>query len=499
MNKIVVSSIKMKELDQLTCDILKISPFQLMEKAGNKLFQYLKTKTNKKDKIVIVSGIGNNGGDALVLAKHLYSNGFNINVFIVGDLTKQSNENKLAHKALVDLKIDIQSISKASNLNIIKDSLFKTDFIIDGIFGIGLEREVKGIFKDVIEMINQSKKHTFSIDIPSGINSDNGLVEGIAVKASETLIIEHHKQGNLLEDALDYQGTSTLIKIGIVDDLESPSFLLEDSNIMNIKKRNHNSHKYHYGSILSIAGSKGLMGAGILSAFSSLKAGGGLSYLLYNDIDKAYIKNPFPEIMIDTYFNVSDIKNALNKKTSIVFGPGLGRSRDINYEILETLLNTNIPLVIDADGLYYFKKFLNKEHLNKNITVTPHHGELSMLLDIDVNDIKKDPLKYTKLITNKYNLNIILKGPCTIISTKEQTYYSTLGNPGMATAGSGDVLSGILGSFIGRDYPIIESLKLSVYIHSLASLYSSKEIGIESMTASDIMSNISKVIKELMN
>jgi len=496
MKKAVVTSLRMKELDQKTCDIKNISPYNLMKIAGLEIYQYLKSKIKKHNKITIISGIGNNGGDSLVLAKHLFNNGYKIDVFIVGDLKNQSIENKEAYLNLIELGLNIKSLVDNTNLDIFNKGLSSTDIIIDGIFGIGLVRVVKGIFKEVINLINNSKKHIYSIDIPSGINSDNGLISGIAVKANETLIIEHYKVGNLLEDALDYHGISTLLKIGIVEDEETISYLLEKSNIIKIKQRLHNSHKYNYGAILTIAGSKGLMGAGILTAYSSLRAGGGLAYLMYNDLDKEYITSPYPEIMIDTYLNIQDIKTALNKKTSIIFGPGLGRNRDINYEILKVILNSNIPTIIDADGIYYLKRFLSKDYKNKNITITPHHGELSMLLDIETNIIKKDPLKYIKDITNKYDINIILKGPCSIIATKEEIYYSTLGNPGMASAGSGDVLSGIIGSFISRDYSLIESLKLSVYIHSLASKYAFLEKGIESMTASDIMSNIPKVIKE---
>ncbi len=497
----IVSAKEMRYMDEFTCTQLQICSIELMERAGS--FIYLSIIEDiglekETDKITIVSGVGNNGGDGLVVGLHLLENYFNVQFVIVGSLDNQSEESKEMLKRVLNLKGNVFFINDHKDIPKLSIIFRKTSFLIDALFGIGLTRDVEGIYLDVIKLINKSNAHVCSIDIPSGIKTNNGVVAGAAVVADYTLIVQNYKIGNLLNDAMDYHGESILLDIGILSVVSSTRrFLLQEVEYINtLPKRLNNTHKYHYGNILTIGGSNGTMGAPVLASYAALKSGAGLSSIAYNNKYLQNVMNIYPEVMSKTYKKVDELLEYTFKKNVIIFGPGLGRNDDINYEILQELLHLDVPLVIDADGVYYLKSLLGEITKGKNIIITPHYGELAMLLDIDSLEVKEDPLKYVKQLIDKYELTVVLKGPCTVIGNKNAMYFSNLGNPGMATAGSGDVLSGIIASMIGKGHKIFEACKIAVLIHSLAGEYGKNAVGEESLIATDIIRFIPTVLKE---
>ena len=201
--------------------------------------------------------------------------------------------------------------------------------------------------------------------------------------------------------------------------------------------------------------------------------------------------------MVNTYIGIEDIPSQIRKKSTIIFGPGLGKEDDINLDILSYLLSTDIPLVIDADGIYYLKKLLKEYSERKNIIITPHNQEMATFLGLPVEDIKKEPVLFAKNIAHTYNLTVVLKGSCTIITNNDETYFSIHGNPGMATAGTGDVLAGIIGSLLGRGFTPMEASKIGVLIHSKAGEIASLKYGEEAVTATDLIYNIFKVLQDV--
>lgn len=492
----------MRFMDEFTCTQLGMSSLELMKQAGGIIYLAITEDIGldkEKDNILVVAGVGNNGGDALDVGVHLVENGYIVKVVMLGNLTAQSEESKHMLKEVLNKKIEVLFIEDISKLKELSKLLRKSTLLIDGIFGVGLKRDVEGIHYEVIKTINKSNVDVASIDIPSGINADNGLVSKIAIKADYTLIIQNYKIGNLLNDAEDYHGAKILLDIGILKVVcKSRRFLLEKEDYLNtIPHRLHNTHKYHYGNVLTIGGSKGMMGAPLLAAYAALRSGSGLSSIAYKEKYRKGIMNIYPEVMTRTYSKLDELLEFTKKKNIIVFGPGLGKVDKDNLEILRSLLLLDIPMVIDADGLYYLNILFKEFKSLKNVVVTPHYGEMATLLNVETTDIKKDPLKYIKELTEDYNLSVILKGPTTIIADKESIYFSNYGIPGMATAGSGDVLSGIIGSFIGKGMKIIEAAKLAVLVHSLAGVYAEEVYGEESIIATDIIKLISHVIREL--
>ncbi|HEY8364541.1 MAG TPA: NAD(P)H-hydrate dehydratase, partial [Haloplasmataceae bacterium] len=416
---------------------------------------------------------------------------------IIGNLNNQSDEAKTVFQRLKKITDKIINLTDDSQLNIIENIIMKSSIIIDGIFGIGLTRDVTGLYYECMKLINNSKAYIFSIDIPSGINGNNGKVSSIAIKANFTAIIQNLKLGNLLNDAKDYQGDTEILDIGIIQEIVNSKYLLTIDNLPLLPKRKHNSHKYHYGNLLTVGGSIGYFGAPLMCAYAALKCGGGLSTIGIKKEYYPFIKQIYPEIMIRPYDNQEDFINMLNKKDVVAFGPGLGRNNEENIDLLKLLIEKEIPLVIDADGLFYLKKLLPSLNQANNIVISPHVGEMALLLDTDVSYINNNPLEAVRMITDNYGINVVLKGTCSIIANNEEIYFSNYGNPGMATAGSGDVLTGIIMSLIGQGLDNFSACKLGVYIHTLAGDLAYKNLSY-SLIASDIINHIPIVFKELL-
>ena len=498
----IVNVNEMRFMDEFTCTQLQMSSLDLMKQAGAVVYLCIIEDIGidkTTDQILIVAGVGNNGGDALEVGIHLINNGYNIKVVLLGNLTSQSEESKEILKRILNHKVDVLFIEDETKLPKLSILFRKSTLLIDGIFGVGLTRDVEGIYYSVINLINKSTVDVCSIDIPSGINADNGLLSKIAIKADYTLIIQNYKIGNLLNDAQDYHGTKILLDIGVLKVVcKSRRFLLEKEDYLNtLPERLSNTHKYHYGNLLTVGGSKGMMGAPLLAACAALRSGSGLSSIAYKEKYSQSIINIYPEVMTSTYESIDDLLEFAKKKNVIIFGPGLGRKDNNNLDILRSLLLLDAPMVIDADGLYYLKQLLKEFKSLKNVVVTPHYGEMAMLLETDTSDIQKDPLKYLNTLTENYELTVVLKGSTTIIANKEGMLFSDYGNPGMATAGSGDVLSGIIGSMIGKGMKIIEACNIAVLLHSIAGEYAKELLGEESIMATDIVKYIPIAIKEL--
>lgn len=495
----IVNVQEMRQLDRLTIQEKELTPFLLMNQAGTAIFKHIKNANffDKQGTVLIVCGTGNNGGDALIIAEKLYSDGVLIKVLMVGLETSQSIESLQALDQIITKDIVIHRVVTKDDLIQAEEMIEEASFIIDGIFGVGLSRPIEGVFLDVIELINQSYAQTISIDIPSGINADNGLVMNKAVHADHTIVIQNYKQGNLLNDALDYSGELHLIDVGILQTIfPEEQLLLSTSYVQNkIPKRLHNSYKYHFGNVLTIGGSKGMMGAPLLAAYAALRTGSGLSHLLYHESYLPHATNIYPDIMMNTYFGIEEIPQIIQKKSAVIFGPGLGKQDAINLDVLRYLLGTDTPLVIDADGIYYLKQLLKDYSDRPNIIITPHYKEMAEFLGIPIQDVVVEPILYARNIAHKYNLTVVLKGTCTIITDNQSTYFSIHGNPGLATAGTGDVLAGIIGSLVGRGFSTIEAAKIGVLIHSLAAEIANETYGEESMIASDLIKAIPQVMQ----
>ncbi len=477
----VVSPKTMYSLDAKTIKNQNITTEALLIRAGKALTKTL-LKTlhfdSESTHILCLIGPGMNGGDALVMADELHQAGHTISLFLASK--------KVVKEAQPILQKLDQSIQVIQDIAILKASLDNVQYVIDGLFGIGLNKIITSPYDNVIEIINNANKYVISIDIPSGINGESGLKMNQAIRADLTLIIGHYKTGNVLQDAKDYHGKKALVDIGLEPLENHHQYLVHEGYFRHIHiERKHHSHKYDYGALLTIGGSHGMMGAPYLTALSALRMGAGLSVTLYHHEDYHARFQLHPEIMAFRYHNIHDLSEHLIKKNAVVFGPGLGRNQPENAQILGFLLETSRPLVIDADGLFYFKKYINQT-VTQPVILTPHMGEMARLFDVSVDTIQAQPLAYISKLTEKGYI-VLLKGPTSILADNNQVLLSSFGTPVLATPGSGDVLSGMIGALLARKITPIEAVNFALYIHSQAGLTAGIKEGVESVLASDLI------------
>lgn len=462
---------EVRRLEKETCKQKQISEKDLMYQAGYVLTKDFlsRVRPNVHEQILVVANTGNNGGDALVVYQELHGLGYKIVLAVVGDINRKSAAFSESYDRIPE-KDEIISIEEI-------DSALKTSkYLIDGIFGIGLSRDVSEEFSVLIEKINQAKLVRYSIDLPSGINPDNGLVMKAAVKANFTGVVGNYKLGNFLNDALDYVGEMKLLDIGLLAGY-SDIYFMDFNEIDIIRKRVHNSYKYIYGNI-AFVGSAKMPGAISLSAISALKSGAGLVSVLTDSESTKF----YPEVIYERLVD----KDLLDYDV-VCFGPGIEDRTDIYQKHFDILVENNRRLIVDAGGL----KFLDLRRKYDNVVITPHLKELSSLIKVEKKEIVKDPIKHLRSLSDK-GFIALLKGATTIIQDQRNTFLLQAKNHGLATAGSGDVLAGIISSFMCEESTVNACLK-GFAVHAIAADYARNKFGEVSMTASDLVNNIYKV------
>jgi len=461
-----------RKIEELTCEQKQISQTELMYQAGYVVAKDFLSRVMPivKEEILVIASTGNNGGDALVVFQELKKNGYNAKMCVIGDKEKASESFKFYYEKIDNAKdiVSFETVDKA---------IRKSKFIVDGIFGIGLNKDVSGDYKYLIKLINQSGKIVYSIDLPSGIHPDSGEVMNIAVKAKFTGVVGNYKLGNFLNDALDYHGEIKLLDIGLLEGY-SDIYYLDFNDVDISKKRIYNSHKYTYGNNAFI-GSSLMPGAINLAAISALKSGIGLAEVYYDEeITRFNIETIYKKLNEDIDFTKYDV---------VVFGPGITEIKPIFKKTFDKLIESKVKLVVDAGGLKYLD--LKKNH--KNLLITPHLGEFSELLKLEKDVVKHNPIHHLRELAKK-GFVTLLKGPTTIIQEQRYTYLLQSKNHGLATAGTGDVLAGIISSFF-VDETIVNACVKGTTTHIIAGDYARNKRGEVSMIASDVVDSLYKV------
>jgi len=444
----VISAAEMFEADKYTIEKYKTTSFNLMEKAATAVCDEI-AKKFEKGKILVVCGNGNNGGDGYAAAEILKNRGYAVTCMQFSD--KMSEDCKKYYK-----KFDGKIITAF-------DNSIKYDIIIDAIFGTGLSREIKDEFLEAVNLINGSGAFVVSIDIPSGISSDSGLILGEAVKADLTVVINNYKYGNYLNNGIDNCGEIILKEIGIKLPKNSYSKIYENKDIKKFfPKRKRNVNKGNFGRCSLIAGSYEYSGAAIISAnaLASLKLGSGYSNLcipmsLFNvyagkipECTITLLKDKIGEIIFDRDM----LKKIVSVSQSICIGMGVKCSEELYKTISYLLKNFKGSLLIDADGLNTLSEYGIEILKDKKcrVILTPHIKEFSRLTKKPVDLILKNSVESAKEFAKEYNVTLILKSAVTIITDGEKTALNIRGCSGMAKGGSGDVLSGIIGGLSAR-------------------------------------------------
>ncbi len=510
---ILVSGKEMKEIDRTAIEDHGISGLRLMETAGIRVFEAIQKELNDKDQnVLIVCGAGNNGGDGYVVARKLIQQFIPVKVYSTVNPNKLKGDAKANYQRLKEMGIDIYPLNHEENSNF-KNDVDESDIIVDAILGTGLSRPVSDELVAVFNIINQSSKKIFSIDIPSGIGAETGRNYGSAIQANKTITFQLPKLGCILYPGSEHTGELIIVDIGIpqkiIDKNHSNIYTIEEKTIKNIiKPRQKELHKGNCGKLIIIAGSKGMAGAAVLTAKSALRSGAGLVKIAVPESITDILQISVPEaICISLKGSNSEqvneenveriIKNAMSCN-AIAIGPGLGSHNDIK-KLLKNTINTKKPIVIDADGLNAISDEPGQV-LKKGlpIIITPHPGEMSRLTGLDVKYINENRIEVTRNFSKKWGIIVVLKGARTTIGLPDGTVFVNVsGNPGMATGGSGDALTGIISSFCAQGLCAEHAAIASVYIHGRAGDIMAKQYGEYGLCAGDLTIGTALAIKEI--
>jgi len=494
----ILTATQSKQLDQQTIDDQRIASIDLMERACKAFVDWLMRSFRIGGRVGIVCGTGNNGGDGLGIARLLAENAFKVSVWIVKGEVKDTEDFKINLKN-VSGKVPITEIS-----NLGAGELFHgCDILIDAIFGSGLSRPTQGIYAQVIQHFNRAKATKISVDIPSGLMADQPS-SGEIVKAHRTLSFQTPKLAFFFPENYQYVGEWSLLDIGLskqqMEQSDSTNLLVTQQDVKNsLRLRKRFSHKGHFGHALLIAGSLGKMGACILAARAALRSGLGLLTLHVPNGDRHIVQGAVPEAMTsidpnENYF--SSIPNSLTFQ-AIGVGPGIGKDT-ATVKALEQLLEAFAkPMVLDADALNILADNPSLEQLIPvDSILTPHPKEFERLVGNWSNDFER--LEKQRQLSAKINSVVILKGAFTSIAVPDgRVYFNPTGNPGMATGGTGDVLTGLLTSLLAQGYTPLQAAILGVYLHGLAGDLAARDLTMYAMNASDLVSYLPHAFKSI--
>lgn len=494
---------KIREADAFTIKNEPIPSIDLMERAATQLFTWIQNHVKAENRIYVFTGLGNNGGDGLALGRMLANSGYVVTIYIIRYSDKTSEDFQINYERLIGISgVTILDIKEASEIPDIKVN----DVVVDAIFGSGLARPVKGFIGEVIKFINNSEAITISVDIPSGLYADTcSLTEkGEIIKADYTLSFQFPKLAFLLPENELYVGNWEVLDIGLsqeyIDSTPTKNhFIISEDIVPVLKGRTKFSHKGTYGHALLIAGSYGKMGAAILASRACLRSGVGL---LHTHVPKAGIQtlqtaSPETMVSIDRYDNYFSKVPDIGIYNAIGIGPGLGMEHQSQMAMKLLIQNSPGPLVIDADALNILSENPTWfAFLPQGSILTPHPKEFQRIAGSWQNDFER--LEKQRNLAQKHGIYIVLKGAHTSICFPDgQCYFNSTGNPGMATAGSGDVLTGIITGLLAQGYSSGTAATLGVYLHGLAGDIAAKEVGYEALIASDIIDNLGNAFTEL--
>ena len=486
-----------RQADAYTMENEPIASVDLMERAATACADWIREELDIEDATFhIFCGIGNNGGDGMALARLLAESGNEVRVYILRFSEKTSADFAENYKRLQKSKVQVVDIHDP-NFNIDFDP---KDLIIDAVFGTGLNKPVKGWLKEAFQRINYIPLLTISVDLPSGLfaefNHENDL-EAV-IRSDFTLTFQQPKLALVLVESGAYCGEWHVLDIGLdqeyIDSLASHYFTTDaDDAWLMLKDREKFQHKNDFGHAMIVSGSKGKMGAAVLSSKACLRSGVGLLTCLIPDCGYDIIQTAVPEAMCLTSKDrdeITEVPKDLDAFNCIGIGPGMGMTRNLEFLIQDLFERKKGPFVIDADAINILaKKKAIQQSIPENSILTPHPGEFRRLVGTWKND--EDKLKKQIAYSKKYNVILVVKGAHTSISTPDgDVYFNTSGNPGMATAGSGDVLLGIITALVARGYESLEAARLGVYLHGLSGDLAAFEMGQESMIAVDIIEHL---------
>ncbi len=509
----VVTAQEMRRIDQQTIEQIGIPGAVLMEHAGSAVVRAIHQYFPECQRIAIVVGKGNNGGDGLVIARQLALAGQPIQIFLVSPPESFAGDALTNLQIVQNLNLPITRILSEDELKRLKNQIMSSDLIVDSIFGTGLRGGVHGFIGEVIACINKSGRPVVAIDLPSGLAADTGRAEGACIQAAYTVAMGLPKRGNLIHPGGTLTGKLEIADIGF------PQSVIDAQNIQInwtqpsdaariLPLRPTHSHKGTYGRVFVAAASTGMTGAAALTSAGALRVGAGLVTLGTPKSLNSILEMKLTEVMTLPLPETGEGSLALAAKSHIIevvertqsvlaIGPGLSQHPETVALVHSLIRDSDTPTVIDADGVNALSK--SKEILSllsSQTVLTPHPGEMARLIGGTVEALERDRIGIAQQFALAHDVTLVLKGAPTVIARGNgEVWINSTGNPGMATGGMGDVLTGLIAGLMAQKVSPFDAARLGVYLHGLAGDIVAESIGMHGLMAGDVLNNIPKAIK----
>ena len=512
----VLTSRQMKEIDRKTIAEIGIPGIALMENAGIRIVEALKRRfpAPRAEHVVLVAGKGNNGGDGLVVARHLFNQGARPVVLLLASKGDVRGDAAVNLNAALNMDIPVTEITSPEEWGCHKKAVSEATVIVDAMFGTGLVKPLDGLYAQVVGEINASKAFKISVDIPSGLSSDSSLIIGPCVKADLTVTLAAPKIAHVLPPAEEYIGELVVAPIGI------PPSLLEDSGLKLeiverqdiepfLKKRKKDTHKGTFGHVLIVSGSLGKTGAASLAGKAALKMGAGLVTVATPAGCLPMVARSMPELMTEPLAETPEktiaaealprVLDLLKGKDALLLGPGISTNPSTSEFVMALLPRVKIPMVLDADALNIIAadpRVLGS--LQAPAVLTPHPGEFARLLGLTNREVLANRIELALAFARRYRVFVVLKGHRTLTACPDgRVFINPTGNPGMATGGSGDVLGGMIASQIAQEKDVRGAVVSAIYVHGLSGDLGADELGERALTAGDIIRFLPPALKAM--
>ena len=503
-----------REMDKEAMEVYGLDTLVLMENAGLRSADYVASllgDSSGNARISVIAGKGNNGGDGLVMARHLFNRGYEVEVFCLGQPETFSPAAQANWRIIDAMGVKITFLDKARDLTLFRVKLSVSRLIVDAIFGSGFKGEMTGLAKDVVDILNETQRPVLALDIPSGIDADTGEVGKTFVKADYTVTFALPKFGNILSPGGEYNGKLNVVDISfpkaLTAEKEHDDAVIDEAWVLTkMKPRKADSHKGIYGHVLVAGGSTNMTGSLILAGKGALKAGAGLvTYMMPWSLHEA-VRAQNLEAMTcrlpeneDGSLGLAAAEPILQQTGNkiLVLGMGLSRTEESMALVKRILEDVNCPLVLDADALIALGDLDGRKKTHHPLILTPHPGEMSRILGWTIREVQENRIKAAKLAAEKFSAVVVLKGNRTVIADPSGKILVNLtGNAGMATGGMGDVLSGIIGALLGQGLDPLSAAAVGVYFHGLAGDMAAEEKSEMGLNAGDVIDYLPYVLSD---
>jgi NAD(P)H-hydrate epimerase len=509
-----VTAQTMQAIDRQAIEEFGIPVLELMERAGQSCADAIISGFGSAVSAAVIAGKGNNGGDGYVIARLLRQAGWRVSVYVLAERSRISGD---AAANLDRLPPDSVAFCprKGQLAGRYRDEISRAELIVDAMLGTGLSSDVSGVYREAVEIVNASGRPVLAVDIPSGIHGTTGRILGDAVRATATVTFACAKLGHILFPGAEHTGRLIVADIGIPPQVmeAAPGYDLVDEEFIRpmLHRRDRQAHKGQFGHCLVVAGSTGKTGAAALSANSAVRAGSGLVTLAVAESLHGILETTTTEVMTVplsdsncgylTRSAFPAIERLLPGRDALALGPGLGRDPGTSALVRMIVESVSLPMVIDADGLNALADDITalRRKTSASIILTPHPGEMARLLGTSVAEVEADRILAAREFARSFGVYLVLKGARTIIAAPTGTAaINGSGNPGMASGGMGDVLTGIIVSLLGQQYSAWDACRLGVFIHGFAADLVAEEKGEIGICATDVKEMLPYAYKRLM-